>query len=93
MKYYMSEKYPPYVKEVEVQKTTESSVWINGHRENKVSEYRSYHPSAIEAIEHLIQKQFAEVEMYKRYIHHYQAKLDEMESIKNNLLAKATGAK
>lgn len=54
MKKYVTTKHGCEIDEVEVEKETEKSVWINGDRHSKSSSYNTYHNSFEDAKNHLI---------------------------------------
>jgi len=47
----------PKIKEVEIEKETPASVWINGRRYQKYSEYEKYYDSFLEAYTFLVKEQ------------------------------------
>jgi hypothetical protein len=53
MKIFCADRFDAEVVEVECEKKTDSYVWINGRRNSKVSDYRSYYDTEIEAWLHL----------------------------------------
>jgi hypothetical protein len=67
------------IKEVEIEKETDKSIWINGHRSAKISEWANYYDSWDEA-------KCALFECQQRYVDHLRLRLEltrqELENIK-----------
>ena len=70
------------IKLVEVDRETESSVWVNGRRSPKLSGYTNYFDTWLEAKSFLLSEAAADVVNAKSKLDHYKSKLQEIEALR-----------
>lgn len=71
----------PSVERVEVERFTDSSVWIKGRRNARVSSYESYFFTREEALEHLRIIFSSRLEMAKMRLKRAQQKVDALDEL------------
>ena len=64
------------IEPVEVEKTTENSVWINGCRHSKLAGFENYFKTRKEAAEFLLELRVAKLENAKRNLDHARSNLE-----------------
>ena len=69
------------ISEVEVERESESSVWIGGQRRGKITDWRSYFKTREEAKAHIVNGCKAGVEYAERQLKHQQEKLAKAEAL------------
>lgn len=69
------------IKPVEIDRETESSVWVRGRRRAKDSEYETFHNSWAEARSHLIESAKDKVALAKMRLEHHESNLKELEAL------------
>lgn len=82
MRKYMTQKYlKEKIKSVEVERETESSVWVDGRRNAKSGQYANYFDTWLEAKSFLLCEAAADVVNAKSKLDHYKSKLQEIEAL------------
>lgn len=74
--------YKPEISIVSIEKRTEVSVWINGRRKARYSDYESFFETFEDAKAHLVGRARAELTACKRHLDTARNKLKEAEQIK-----------
>lgn len=66
IKYKAGSLYSPRIEEVEVERETDSSVWVSGRRRSKISEFESFFETWDEAHRHLMAVSHSKVDAARR---------------------------
>lgn len=73
--------YGAKVSPIEVERSTDKCVWIDGRRTNRMtSDWRCYFPTAAEAWDHVEQRAEARVEQAKKDLQYYRSELGKVQS-------------
>ena len=67
------------IKEVEIEKETEQSVFINGRKRSKDTQWESYHDSHAEAKNEILKRILDQIEILERQMNYFKEKLDKAE--------------
>ena len=67
---------------VEVERETESCVWINGRKNSKATSYECYHDTAEQAKQHIIAEAQKEVDAAKNALKYKEDKLEKARNAK-----------
>lgn len=70
IKYKATGFYRPEIKEVEVERETDSSVWISGRRRGKITDFESFFDTWEDAHSHLLKLSRANVDGARRHLEH-----------------------
>lgn len=70
------------IRQVEVERETDSSVWVNGRKNSKTCDYDSYHDTEAQAKEHLILKAGAKVQKARERLNY---EIEQLELLKRKL--------
>jgi len=73
----------PKIEKIEVEKTTESSVWINGRRRSRKSSYECYFDTKEDAISHYRTKWTRKLQQARILFDDANKKLKELDNIIN----------
>lgn len=82
MKKYMSRSVSLRIEEVEIDRETESSVWINGSRVAKIGVYGSYHDTWEEAHQRLLALAQRDVDTLRRRLELANSRLGNIKGMK-----------
>ena len=70
------------IEEVEVDRETESSVWVNGNRLQKSTEYHTYHDTWDAAHSYLLERAKNKVEYARRQLEEHKSRLGNIKGMK-----------
>ena len=79
---YKTKSYSARIFEVEVQKETDLSVWVNGHRESKDTRYSKYSDTFDDAKNYLVKRIESKIESLSRQLKNEKERLEEARSLK-----------
>lgn len=82
MKKYRTSPYGKLIETVEVERETEASVWINGQRNAKRTEYHSYFDTFAEAKQHLLDLAEKSVNSAQLRLERAKERYDKVEGLK-----------
>lgn len=83
MKWYCADNFYNAIKPVEIERFTESSIWINGRRRSCVSEHEMYFPSWMEAWQYLLARWTRKVESARDELERRAAILEKVKAMKD----------
>lgn len=69
------------IREIEIDRETEKSVWVNGSRRDKVSQYEWFHDSWMAAKDHLLRRAESLVESHERSLNSAKRLLEETKAL------------
>ena len=82
MKKFMAETYAHSIKPVEVERETDSCIWIKGRRHSKTGYYESYFNTFLEAKKHLLAKAQQKVDVHQWELDQAKKKLAEVSALR-----------